>query len=821
MTIGNRWPLARERVVRFWTKHRTQLLIIGIGLALLVLLFTITKAYLAVRLLVGNDLVLELEGPPGSAQATQGERILLPYGVAITANPFCEASCVATLRDLGRDTVLDAQEFSIRTGDPHAAQQAVTIPEIGTGQAAYRYEVTCATEPGILCHTSGIPVSRSLTTMIAYAPRAQERDRLDAARARLLDSSAGIAQERARLTAIGEDIAELSSTIDTSVARDLAEMADRHITSAESANERVRALWVAEDADGLEAAANEATALLGQTIITVDGAREAVDERLTRYHAGVAVLWRAHEAIASEISRPVPDAWRRAQLTASIEAYRSAQAVLANRSEDAARDGAIERLEVEVIAPMGGATFSDSTSALVIDLFADTILDALCAQADTCVPHPTAGERRDTINRTTRDACARLDALHATLAAINATFIQQAVQNETLGNTTLERIAQERAHEAWRSAIESAVVALNTSDQRERATLLALSSGPIGPSGANDTIDKNLTPLVGMALTRLLPSCEPANLTTPYLPPIAINPIPPATPPQPIPKLDLPDVPPSCCALGDCRPCCDDGQCRVGIAAPIIFLHGHAFNRDTSAAYSLDAFEALQRRLERDGYLSVGTLDLSDTSVPDGAWTRSGSAVSVKASYYYDVYAGPENAGLVQTKTENIDTYAIRLREIIDETRRRTGQGRVTLVAHSMGGLVVRRYLQIFGESSVERVIMIGTPNAGISDQTAEYCTFLGEDLECRDMKEGSLFLNKLERSPVPGIPVSVIVGSGCDMRGEDGDGVVTARSATLPWARNLALNGTCSGIGTLHTTMLDVDAYPAIYDLLLGELRR
>ncbi len=821
MTDGDRWSKARERIMRFWTKHRTQLLIIGIGLALLVLLFTITKAYLAVRLLVGNDLVLELQGPPGSAHAYHGDRIALPYGVAITANPFCEASCVAILRDLGHDTVLDAQEFSIRTGSPYAVEQTVTMPEIGEGQAAYRYEVTCTAAPDILCHTSGVPVSRSLTTMITYAPRAQERERLETARARLLNSSAGIAQERARLSAIWADIAALNRTIDTDVVRELADVADRRITSAESANERVGTLWNAQDTGGLEIAADESATLLAESAVAVEAARVAVDEQLTRYHAGFAVLWRAHETIANAISRPVPDAWRRAQLTESIEAYRSAQAILANLSDDTARDSAIGRLEREIIAPMGGATFSDSTSALVVDLFADTILDALCAQTGTCVPHATIGDRSGATNRTVQDACARLDALHATLTPSNATFMQQAYQNGTLGNTTLEWIAKERANDAWRSAVESAVLALNTSDQRERTALLALSSGPSGPTDAISSTDKNLTPLVGMALTRLLPSCEPANLTTPHLPPIAIGPIPLSTPPQPIQRLELPDVPPMCCTLGECRTCCDDGQCKASIVAPIIFLHGHAFNRDTSAAYSLDAFEVLQRRLEEDGYLSVGTLDLSDTSVPDGEWTRGGSAVSVKASYYYDVYAGPDNAGLVQTKTENIDTYAIRLRDIIDETRRRTGQDRVTLVAHSMGGLVVRRYLQIFGDAQVARVIMIGTPNAGISGQTAEYCTFLGENLECRDMKEGSLFLNKLERAPIPSSPVSVIIGSGCDMRGEDGDGVVTVRSATLPWAHDRTLNGTCSGIGTLHTTMLDADAYPAIYELLLDELRR
>ncbi|MDP1845383.1 MAG: hypothetical protein Q8L09_01380 [Candidatus Moranbacteria bacterium] len=57
------------------------------------------------------------------------------------------------------------------------------------------------------------------------------------------------------------------------------------------------------------------------------------------------------------------------------------------------------------------------------------------------------------------------------------------------------------------------------------------------------------------------------------------------------------------------------------------------------------------------------------------------------------------------------------LKPIIDEALRESGAFSVNIVAHSMGGLVARSYIQSAGyENDVENLIMIGTPNKGSSD---------------------------------------------------------------------------------------------------------
>lgn len=273
--------------------------------------------------------------------------------------------------------------------------------------------------------------------------------------------------------------------------------------------------------------------------------------------------------------------------------------------------------------------------------------------------------------------------------------------------------------------------------------------------------------------------------------------------------VQLADPSPQCCALGACNPCCTNCSHEV-----IVFLHGHAFNKETSAEYSLDGFNKLQARMEADGYLNAGAISLyTALDTPASSWGRAPVPLTLRASYYFDLFKEPENYIIVQTKSENIDTYAIRLKELIDTIHYKTGRQRVTLIAHSMGGLVARRYLQIFGEDDVKQLIMIGTPNNGIVGNIAEYCPWVGEQLECRDMQKDSLFLNKLNRGTRPTIPVHVIAGTGCMSKFGVGDGVVLQENVLLDWATNYIVPGTCTDFKKpLHVALLDIDTHPEVY---------
>ncbi|HRW36196.1 MAG: alpha/beta fold hydrolase [Acidimicrobiales bacterium] len=96
----------------------------------------------------------------------------------------------------------------------------------------------------------------------------------------------------------------------------------------------------------------------------------------------------------------------------------------------------------------------------------------------------------------------------------------------------------------------------------------------------------------------------------------------------------------------------------------------------------------------------------------------------------------------------DIRTNSARLAATVASVKARTGAAKVDLVSHSMGGLVSRYYVKsLGGASSVDSLIMLGTPNYGTNlANIAEFLTF-GSCVgitSCEQMARGSGFLNDL-----------------------------------------------------------------------------
>jgi triacylglycerol esterase/lipase EstA (alpha/beta hydrolase family)/prefoldin subunit 5 len=272
-----------------------------------------------------------------------------------------------------------------------------------------------------------------------------------------------------------------------------------------------------------------------------------------------------------------------------------------------------------------------------------------------------------------------------------------------------------------------------------------------------------------------------------------------------------------CCLFGECKPCCEN--CSE-TNYPIIFLHGHAFNQGISAEYSLETFQEMQQKLEEKNYLNAGSILIG--AEKKGVWSEINAPLAIRASYYFDLYKNPKESSIIQTKSDSLDTYALRLRDIISTAKDKTGKDKVIIVAHSMGGLVARQYIQIFGTNDIEKLILVGTPNHGIDSNIQKFCSIIGESLECRDMSKDSLFINKLNYAEAPNIQIYNIIGTGCKMGNETGDGIVTKSSAYLEGAKNYEINGTCNEyqFDFLHSDMIYPDKYPEVYKIISESLK-
>lgn len=272
-----------------------------------------------------------------------------------------------------------------------------------------------------------------------------------------------------------------------------------------------------------------------------------------------------------------------------------------------------------------------------------------------------------------------------------------------------------------------------------------------------------------------------------------------------------------CCAFGVCQTCCENDACKNDVNSyPVIFLHGHSFEESDSPEYSLDAFNDMQLALYQDKYRFGGTFlpSQSYSDMVQGEWGKVNFPISVKATYYYGAYNNEGQLISAPSKQESISTYAQRLKNIVDLVKYRTGRDKVNIIAHSMGGLVARDYIKNQGgDSSVYKLIMIGTPNHGIYGNVDSFCEIFGANTECAQMEADSAFITNLNSGDETygGVKYYTIAGSGCVLSNIDGDGIVRVTSVQLEGSNNVIVNGECEGFFSrdFHSNILDTSKYP------------
>jgi len=275
------------------------------------------------------------------------------------------------------------------------------------------------------------------------------------------------------------------------------------------------------------------------------------------------------------------------------------------------------------------------------------------------------------------------------------------------------------------------------------------------------------------------------------------------------------------------RICCLDNQCQycqTQVKYPIILIHGHNFNQDISADNSINSLGKLQESLESLGYLDAGELYLYEPTRQDaGVLSTIKKPIVVRTSYYFDFLTKPEGYQSIQIKSDNIDTYSIKLKEIIENVKYETSSDKVIIIAHSMGGLVARRYVQVFGNSSIDRIILIDTPNKGITGKISQVCSVFGASLECRDMDSESLFINKLNTAKSSSVKIKNVVGTGCLMDSKDGDGIVLSENSIIldeGDIQTFLVRGNCTATDFLHNEILDTEKYPELIEIIKEALK-
>ena len=198
---------------------------------------------------------------------------------------------------------------------------------------------------------------------------------------------------------------------------------------------------------------------------------------------------------------------------------------------------------------------------------------------------------------------------------------------------------------------------------------------------------------------------------------------------------------------------------------------------------------------------------------------KCSAAMSMRATYYNIPSLGLGKYQVTAQKSERIENYALRLREIVDLVKESTGSEKIIIVAHSMGGLVVREYVDLFGTGSLEKVVFVNVPHHGVEGRVEKYCSVIGASKECEDLSVGSVFLSRINSKSLPSaIPFFNIRSKGCIMDGnKDGDGIVTLENSFLDGAEDIVIEGKCTDSlnSDLHSNVLNPDLYPELLEEL------
>lgn len=274
-----------------------------------------------------------------------------------------------------------------------------------------------------------------------------------------------------------------------------------------------------------------------------------------------------------------------------------------------------------------------------------------------------------------------------------------------------------------------------------------------------------------------------------------------------------------CCLHGKCEKCCDESCSDENY--PVIFLHGQSINEAISTGYSFDTFSKIKTRLNKEGYIDAGAIVLG-ASTEKGLWGKTNSTMIMTGSYFFDTYKTETGEKTVSSNQEGIDTYAIRLKNLIELVKYKTNKDKVILAAHSMGGVVVRRYVQVFGGENIEKAILVTVPNHGIEGKIRDYCAVIGPEISCRELDENSFFMNQLNKGSTEKIPIYNFIGIGCDMGDETGEGFVKNSSQYLDYATNYYFEGTCNELNFefFHEFIINPELYPDVYDKLYEILK-
>ncbi|HLG23601.1 MAG TPA: alpha/beta hydrolase [Candidatus Nanoarchaeia archaeon] len=837
------------KIKKLWSKIYVPV----IAVSVIVVLFSLVALNQKINFVLGNELIVYLLPHEKSLSIYYGQKEKVDFDISISNFGYCKTSCEYSFNDRSANKAIESGNFGI-SGKEHVNKNyELSVLRLGSGQEVYSFDLKCKNKKSLFCLTDGSEVYRSSLVTVNYDLTPGEKSLKDELKLEVGEFLEILKETDVSRLSLDEKFYEAAFKVNLNGVVGQKIRIDNSIDSLRLEAENLKALWSEEEYKKLNETFDRSLyQKAGEISVWIKNLDSSVDSLTKLHNSLLKNLSRNSEDLngllmVSELNNDIGGT---ARINSVIENFNSISSSITNNTFDS-----YETI-ISSIGNLSGEKSSgankdypkslESFSRLSYSLKKEN--EFLCSlnKCKKTIPLAQALAELDEYSKQ-YPSSQKISLLCDQMNQLGEDFSE--IRNDTLKYIAQNNIIFENMSIVSQDAklfLESKIIEANNSILDE---VQDTDFGIIKPE-LKEIIFKNfpknhtLVPIISsdyktelFALenlqmspvsNELLKSCakiksqksvgnfdfSPVLLANNYTATSSLD-------------TSLSENKPLCCLFSDCSPCCNDETCKNDPSTyPVILLHGHSFVKDNSPEFSLDAFNLMQSRLQEDGYLNAGIVSLYSKNEPGepGVWGLSGKPVTVKASYYFDAFKKDDKYIVVPTKSENIDTYAIRLKDIISIVKERTGKPKVSIIAHSMGGLVARRYIQIFGEDGVDKLIMIAVPNKGVVGSVSDVCGIIGENRECIDMQENSVFLRKLNdaaKQPKNAKMFNIIT-QGCKMALGNGDGVVLAKNEKIDGAKEFFVDGTCpSTFGSyLHTDVLDIEKYPEAYEIVKGILK-
>ncbi|MEM0230606.1 MAG: alpha/beta fold hydrolase [Candidatus Woesearchaeota archaeon] len=809
-------------------------------LILTAVLILLTLSFFKIKSLITEDLIVEIRPTALSLNVKNGQNFKIALNNYVKKPVLCRTECEYSLKEVGTGRIIDASKLNI-SAQSFLREYSLSINKNYEGQEIFIFKLSCANIKEWFCPTEGIPRTKSAIITVNHELSYDQSSKknltesiLSTASAQINSCDEALSESQAVLHSLTQvlpadciELNELQKRI--SYDKNLSDNLKAELEAAVKA-------YDSYDWDLAEGSAMQAYLEVGALINESQACSEYARSIFNSYNFSVYTAEVLKGALAEDIPQieAYAESFNRSALeeeasklsNLSAEYYliisgknyssinelnltswalMSRYAELMSQFQSAVKEDAL-KLSVEarynylIASQFGYETSNPSQLSWAFENSSVDLIKKICLDITSI---------QDFITQHNQNATSKISAQNISEEVLNASSryseyaLWNAFENMTRESNelgiyqtikpliyTYENISNFSLPEGWTWEGISEITKIITTPEFESASKIKCAS-----LQQNSMLNPNYLAIENLSIARA------PNLNISFTPW----------------QLTLSKTYPLCCANNTCSRCCPSPECSSK-PYPIILLHGHLSYEKNSPELTINSFSAMQQKLEELGYINAGLINM-DENIPQGEWGRNPNPVSVRASYYYISYYNLGVQAVEVRKTDSIENYAIRLKEIVEEVKRRTGSDKVVIIAHSMGGLVAREYISIFGDESVDKLVTIGTPNYGIEGALVTLCPIFGSKKECEDMTKDSIFLKRLNAPQ--NIPkharIYTISAVGCETYGKDGDGVIIAENVVLPFAKNYRIRGICTSAikRDLHSTMIQPSLHPETFEII------